>query len=246
MTFTEMLSNALGRIIAFIPNLLAALLILAVGLLVATLLGRATRRILDGIDLPRRLGRVIEKESVLQRTPHTFGRIVYWAVALITISLAIDALALTWLSAGLARVLGYLPSVLAAAAILVGAYLLGNYLRKRTARRQAEAGGEQPHLRILPDLLRVGIYVIAGFMALQELGVATTIVTSAFIISLGALSIAAAVAFGLGNRELAGRVTRDWYERRRSAREGRDERDEGRGGARQFEVTDSPPPLGSH
>jgi small-conductance mechanosensitive channel len=243
MTFTQMLSNALGRIIGFIPNLLAALLILAVGLLVATLLGRATRRILDGIDLPRRLGRVIENESVLQRTPHTFGRIVYWAVALITISLAIDALQLLWLSAGLARVLGYLPSVLAAAAILVGAYLLGSYLRKRTARREAEAGAEQPQIRILPDLLRVGIYVIAGFMALQELGVATTIVTSAFIISLGALSIAAAVAFGLGNRDLAGRVTRDWYERRHSTREGRDE---GRGGARQFEITDSPPPLGSH
>ena len=243
MTFTEMLSNALGRIVAFIPNLLAALLILAVGLLVASLLSRVTRRILEGVDMPRRLGRVVEHESVLRRLPHTFGRIVYWALALITISLAIDALQLTWLSVGLARILAYLPSVVAAAVILVGAYLLGNYVRRRAARREAEASAEQPTSRVLPDLLRAAIYVIAGFMALQELGVATTIVTSAFIISLGALSIAAAVAFGWGNRELAGRITRDWYERRRSERESRRG---GGGGARQFETTTSPPPLGSH
>jgi hypothetical protein len=56
--------------------------------------------------------------------------------------------------------------------------------------------------------------VVAGFMALLQLGVATAIVTTAFTLLLGAMAVAAAVAFGLGNRELAGRVTEDWYERR--------------------------------
>lgn len=51
-------------------------------------------------------------------------------------------------------------------------------------------------------------------MALQELRIATAIVTIAFTVALSAMAVAAALAFGLGNRELAGRVTRDWYERR--------------------------------
>jgi small-conductance mechanosensitive channel len=221
MTFTEMLSNALATVVAFLPNLLAALLILVVGLLVASFLGRVATRVLDKVDLPRRrtMRKMVEDEAVLTRLPRTFGRIVYWVLALITVGVAIDALQLTWLSVGVARVLAYLPSVLAAAAILVGAYLLGNYLYRLTARREdTHSPGLQP--RLLPALLRAVVYVIAGFMALQELGVATTIVTSAFIIGLAAISIAAAVAFGLGNRELAGRVTREWYERRRSDRQG--------------------------
>jgi hypothetical protein len=221
MTFTEMLSAALATVIAFLPNLLAALLILVVGLFIAWGLARVTRRLLARVDLPRRhsVRQLVNDEAMLTHVPRTTGRIVFWALALVTIGLAIDALRLAWLSAGVARVLAYLPSVLAAAAILVGAYLLGNYLYRRTASKEATQAGEQAPPRIGPQLLRASIYVIAGFMALQELGVATIIVTSAFIIGLGAISIAAAVAFGLGNRELAGRIMRDWYERRRSERE---------------------------
>ena len=55
--------------------------------------------------------------------------------------------------------------------------------------------------------------VLAVFMALQELGVATEIVTTAFAILFGAVALALSLAFGLGNRELAGEVTRTWYHR---------------------------------
>jgi hypothetical protein len=57
------------------------------------------------------------------------------------------------------------------------------------------------------------------FMSLQELGVATEIVTTAFAILFGAVALALALAFGLGNRELAGEVTRGWYERYRTERD---------------------------
>jgi hypothetical protein len=56
-------------------------------------------------------------------------------------------------------------------------------------------------------------------MALQELGIATDIVTTAFAILFGAIALAMALAFGLGNRELAGEVTREWYEAYRRERD---------------------------
>jgi hypothetical protein len=55
-------------------------------------------------------------------------------------------------------------------------------------------------------------------MALQTLGIAPDIVTTAFAILFGAVALAMALAFGLGNRELAGEVTREWYERVRAER----------------------------
>ena len=64
-----------------------------------------------------------------------------------------------------------------------------------------------------------GVVVLAVFMSLQELGVATDIVTTAFAIVFGAVALALALSFGLGNRDLAGEVTRAWYERWKEERE---------------------------
>jgi len=55
-------------------------------------------------------------------------------------------------------------------------------------------------------------------MALQELGIATDIVTTAFAILFGAVALALSLAFGLGNRDLAAEVTREWYVRYRAER----------------------------
>jgi hypothetical protein len=62
------------------------------------------------------------------------------------------------------------------------------------------------------------VVLLAIFMALQTLGIAPDIVTTAFAILFGAVALATALAFGLGNRELAGEVTREWYQRVRAER----------------------------
>ena len=72
--------------------------------------------------------------------------------------------------------------------------------------------------RALARIGRGGVILLAIFMALQELGIATDIVTTAFAILFGAIALALALSFGLGNRELAGEITREWYERYRRER----------------------------
>jgi hypothetical protein len=84
------------------------------------------------------------------------------------------------------------------------------------------SAGQVAGVPILAKLAKSAVIVIAIFMALQQVGVAEEIVTSAFILILGAIALAAGLAFGLGNRELAGEITRKWYEegRRRDRRKG--------------------------
>jgi hypothetical protein len=209
MRITAALGDAFGRVVSFIPNLIAAAVILAVGFLVAVVLERVTRRVLTAVGLDRRpLARQVLGESPsLHRLPSIGGRLVYWVAALVTCGVAIDALHLGWLSAGVARVLGYIPSVLAACAIVVAGYVGANFASRQLASRGAGS-------TLWARLARGAILTVAGFMALQQLGIATAIVTTAFTVALSAMAIAGALAFGLGNRELAGRVTRDWYERR--------------------------------
>jgi hypothetical protein len=75
--------------------------------------------------------------------------------------------------------------------------------------------------RSLARIGRISVVLLSVFMALQELGIATEIVTTAFAILFGAVALAMALAFGLGNRDLAGEVTREWYDRYRREREER-------------------------
>lgn len=230
MQITHMLGDALGRGAAFLPNIFAALVILAIGLFVAKILEMATRRLLMAVGAHRRPAarELFGQTTALERLPRTGGRIVFWVLALVTVGLSVDALHLVWLSAGVARVLAYLPHVLAAGAIVAVAYVAGNFLYRRVARREGAS-------LLGARLLRGGVFGLAAFMALQELGIATAIVTIAFTAALAACAVAGALAFGLGNRELAGRVTRDWYERRGPRyrtyeQAGREERPEGERG----------------
>jgi len=208
MKITSMLESALGKMIAFLPNVVSALVILAIGLLVAKGLETVTRRLLTAAGLHRRKGarEVLGEGPGLERLPTTSGRIVFWVLAFVTIGLAVDALGLAWLSAGVARVLAYFPNVAAACIVVAVGYFAGNFLYRRAAVRE---GGASLWARIA----RGAIFALAAFMALEQLGIATAIVTIAFTVALAAMAVAGAVAFGLGNRELAGRVTRDWYER---------------------------------
>src|SRR5688572_10817894 len=121
MKITDMLAGALAKAIAFLPNLFAALLIVAVGLIVAAILGRVATGVMRAIGLDRRQAvlSAVGHERNLVQLPGAVGKVVFWSLALVTVGLAVDSLRLPWLSAGVARVLAYLPSVLAAAIIVL-------------------------------------------------------------------------------------------------------------------------------
>ena len=70
--------------------------------------------------------------------------------------------------------------------------------------------GQSPNSKLLALVARVAIWVLAGAMALSQLGLGSEIVNLAFGLTLGAVAIAVALAFGLGGRELAGRELEKW------------------------------------
>ena len=74
------------------------------------------------------------------------------------------------------------------------------------------SAGQVSGVPTLAKLAKSAVVVISIFMALQQVGVAEDIVTSAFTLILGAVALGVGLAFGLGNRELAGEITRRWYE----------------------------------
>jgi mechanosensitive ion channel-like protein len=143
------------------------------------------------------------------------ANIVFWLVMFAVLTVAANALGLTALAEVFAELVSYLPSVIAAIIIILVGIVLGQFVHGLILASAGRIHGG-------PTLARVGqigVVMLAVFMALQQLGIATDIVTTAFAILFGAVALGMALAFGLGNRELAGQITRDWYERMRAERE---------------------------
>jgi hypothetical protein len=137
------------------------------------------------------------------------ANLVFWFVMFAVILLAANALGLDTLANVMGTLVSYIPSVIAAIVIILVGIVLGGFVEGFIA---ASAGAVHGG-RSLARIGRGSVILLSVFMALQELGIATEIVTTAFAILFGAIALAMALAFGLGNRELAGEVTREWYER---------------------------------
>jgi len=195
-------ADAIGRIVAFLPHLISAVLILAVGYGVAVLLRMLTRRLLHGAGFDRLVERRVHPKATSKGSPSAgAGGVVFWIVILAAVTMAARTLELETLSAGLSRILGYVPHVLVACVIIaVGAAvgrLLGNLVADVSNRSVA-------------GVARGAVIALAIFMALDELQVAHGIVLTTFTLLVGAAAVAAAIAFGVGNRDLAAHYTRRW------------------------------------
>ena len=218
-TFTERLEQSFAMLGEFVPALFGALVILFAGYLLAKVIEKGTQRVLRRMKLNQLLERggvmhAVERSGTHLNPAKVIANVLFWFVMFAVLLVAANAIGLESLANVFSELVSYIPSVIAAIVIIILGIVLGGFVGGLI---MASAGG----LHGGPWLARIGrggVIVLAVFMALQELGIATDIVTTAFAILFGAVALALALSFGLGNRELAGEVTREWYDRYRAER----------------------------
>ena len=220
MNFVERLQQSLTLLWEYLPALLGAGVVLLLGYILAKLAQKGIARLLRRLQLNEWLRRGGVMSAVDSAATHfnpsrVVAHLAFWVVMFTAMLVAANALGIDSLAPVFSELVGYVPSVIAAIVIVILGIVLGDFVSGLImASTHALHGG--------PTLARAGkagVVLLAVFMALQELGVATNIVTTAFAIIFGAVALAAALAFGLGNRDLAGEITREWYERYRAERD---------------------------
>ncbi len=220
MNFLDRLQTSFAQLWEFIPALLGAAVVLFAGYLLAKLVQKGIARLLRRIrlnDLLRKggLSQAVDRPGTHLNPTRLIANVGFWVVMFTVMLVAANALGLDSLGQVFSELVGYIPSVIAAIVIVILGIVLGDFVGGLImASTSALHGG--------PTLARTGktgVVLLAIFMSLQELGVATNIVTTAFAIIFGAIALALALSFGLGNRELAGEVTRAWYERYKAERD---------------------------
>src|ERR687895_1393680 len=208
----ESLQNALSTFLEYIPQLIGAILILIVGYIVARILQAVVARVLQAIGFDRWMERGGIKQffdrAQTRETPATvLGRLGFWFVFIIAITMAADALGIRQVSEVLSQLIAYIPSIIAAILILILAALLANFLASIV---RGATGSD-----LLSSVARYAILVYAAFAALTQLGIAVQLTAPTFLIILGAVALAAAIAFGFGAQNVARDIVEKAYDERR-------------------------------
>lgn len=214
------LAGALALLLTGIPRIIGFLLILLIGWFISGLLGRAVAGLLRVIrfnDLANRAGisGFVQQMGVRRDASGVLADIVMWFVRLITLVVAFDALGLPAVSQVLQQLLLWIPNLVVGLVILVIAGLAANAVARLVRGATVEAGFSNPDM--LSSIARIAVWSFGIIVAVNQIGIAQTLINTLFIGLIGALALALGLAFGLGGRDTAGQIVHTWYEQRQQA-----------------------------
>jgi hypothetical protein len=202
----------------FVPRLIAALIILALGWVLAIVVRYVARRIAAWLGVDRFATRTGASEMLrgaeLPSANLLIATILFWVIWIGAIVVAIDALEfqpLNGLAAGFVR---FVPRLLVALLIVGLGFVVANVIWRAALLASVNAG--LPSARLFSGALRLLVIAVSVILALEQIGLATAVVLTTFAIAFGAVMLGLAIAFGLGGRDAARQVIEQQMKGKRS------------------------------
>lgn len=212
------LAAAMALLFSGIPKILGFAIIVVVGWIVSSLVVKAIAAVLRTIkfnEMAQRSGFAgfVRKMGANTDSAGMIGIAAKWFIRLVTLVVAFDALGLPAVSDVLRQLLLWLPNVVVALVVLVIAGLAANALSKLVQGAAAEGGLKSPDL--LAKVASGLVWAFGIVVAVNQIGIATTLINTLFMAVVGALALALGLSFGLGGRDTASQIVRNWYGRGR-------------------------------
>jgi hypothetical protein len=200
------LINMWVGVVAFVPNLVGALVVFTIGLAAAASLAAIVQRVFEAVKLDQALAKLglgpyFERAGLRLRAAWFLGQLVNWFVVIAFLLAASDILKLSAFSGFLRDVLGYLPNVIIAVLVMLAAVVIGSFLRKLVT---ASVMGAKLHAAHFLGTLTWWAVVVFGLLAaLFQLNVAPQVINSLITGFIAMVALAGGLAFGLGGKEYA-------------------------------------------
>lgn len=207
------LTASVQRLSGFVPDLLAAAVILLLGWLAARLLRSLSRRLLmAGLDRLTRtafLLSALESAGLRTNLPGIVGAFVFWVVFLFFLAAAIETLGLPVVTSVLSQVAYYLPNVLAAIVIVFIGVILGDLVRARVSATATTAG--VAYGKAVGHTVQAAIVLVAVVIAAEQIGITGPVLGSIVAVVIGSILAGAGLAFGLGARTAVSNIIASYY-----------------------------------
>jgi hypothetical protein len=215
----ESLADVLNKVGDYLPTLLAGLIVLVLGAVVAWVVSKVFVRVLvflrvDRVIVRQRWGAALQKGDVRHSLFGLAGTILGLLVFLIFLENALVIWKLTVLSQLMERLVLLIPQLIVAAVILLAGWGVAAAVSRAVQRALFQEEFERA--RLVARIVYAAILVVTCAIVLVQLNIAVSVVTGAFLIAFGALALGFVLAFGLGSKRA---VEMMWEERFRAAKE---------------------------
>jgi hypothetical protein len=196
----------------WLPRVVGFVVVLLIGYVIAKVVGNLVYRATHRAGLDRTVhsgagGNFIQR--VVPAPSRLLGRITFWALFLGAISIAASVLGIAALTAFVGAIWAYIPNVIAALLI----FLVAGAVAAATVALVRRVMGDTALGTIVATVVPILVMTIATFMILEQLKIAPGIVRITYTALVGAIALAAALAFGLGGREVAARMLEGAYQK---------------------------------
>ena len=207
-------NNILSRFFVFLPSFFAAIIIFLFGLMLGKWVKALVVKILEAVKLDwllRKvgLGSYLNKADIRDKIEVFFGELVRWLIVLVFSMAAVNIVGLTTVSSVLNSLLGYIPNIISAVLVLTIGVLLAGLIESLI-----KGAVSQVDVRISRMLAKIASYlvvVVSALAAVNELGIAQSLINTLFIGVVATLTLGIGLAIGLGARELVAKILMDWY-----------------------------------
>jgi hypothetical protein len=219
------LQDVFHTIKQFLPNLLAMLVILIIGIFIARLLRAVLVRFLTAIKFDSwsdRMGvtTLMRKGDLWAKPSLALGSILFWILVIVALMMGLSALKIAAIDRLVSQFFMYLPRAFSAILILIVGYVFAGFLSRAVLIAAVNNGYH--YAKLLAEAIRILLTVLILAMVLEQLQVAPSIVLAAFSIIFGGIVLALAISFGVGGIDAAKRmIERETVEKRTD--EGKDD-----------------------
>ncbi len=205
-TVMASLQGLWGTVLGFLPALVAALIVVIVGWVIAAALGRVVWQIVAAVHVDQLFERLnfkkpLERAGLKLNTGKFLGELVKWFLILVFVMAAADILGLAEVTSFLQLVIAYIPNIIVATLILLAGAAFATFLYK-LVRASADTAGLASS-GFVASVAKWTVLVFAMFAALDQLGVARTFIMTVLQGFVAMLAIAGGLAFGLGGQNAA-------------------------------------------
>ncbi len=207
--FLASLNQFWVQVVNFVPKLLAVVVILFFGWIIAKLVRTAVKRILELVKFDNfaeksGLEAFMNSGDVNVTLSGIISQVVYWLVIIMFIITGANMLGLTEVAQLLHDLAAYLPRIILAILVMIFGTLLARFINRLVFAWLHSIKFERALL--VSTSVEYGIQILALFIALEQLGIGVQLINSLFVIVFGAIFLALALAFGLGGRDRAAKV----------------------------------------
>lgn len=204
--FRNSFDSVMVRFAELLPLVFFALVVFIIGWILAAFLGKAVTHVIallkiDNIFRGTEVERMVNRGGYTLNIARFFGVLVEWFIIIAVFLAVFDILQLPAINQFLMSILGYIPKVIVAVAILLVAGVAGEFLQK-VVRGSAHATGVST-AALLGSITKWVIWIFGAWAALGHLEVAITLINTLSVGVVVALSLAFGLAFGLGGQQAA-------------------------------------------